>query len=61
MHLNLLKVGHKWPSRFINIFGPKGCGKTHLANILSSKINSVIISSKKLMKILLINLKLKSV
>ena len=39
MHLNLLKVGHN---------GPIGCGKTHLANILSSKINSLIISSEKI-------------
>ena len=44
----LIESWPKWPSRFINIFGPKGCGKTHLTNIISSKINSVIISSKKI-------------
>ena len=38
----------KWPSRLINIFGPAGCGKTHLVNILKSKIQSVIISSNKI-------------
>ena len=46
----LIESWPKWPSRFINIFGPKGCGKTHLTNIISSKL-IVIISSKKLMKI----------
>ena len=45
---NLIESWPQWPSRFINIFGPKGCGKTHLANILSSKITSLIISSKKI-------------
>ncbi len=40
----LIESWPQWPSRFINIFGPKGCGKTHLANILSSKIGSLIIS-----------------
>ena len=44
----LIESWPQWPSRFINIFGPKGCGKTHLANILSSKITSLIISSKKI-------------
>ena len=44
----LIESWPKWPSRFINIFGPKGCGKTHLTNIISSKISSVIISSKKI-------------
>ena len=44
----LIESWPQWPSRFINIFGPIGCGKTHLANILSSKINSLIISSNKI-------------
>ena len=44
----LIESWPQWPSRFINIFGPIGCGKTHLANILSSKINCLIISSKKI-------------
>ena len=34
----LIESWPKWTSRFVNIFGPKGCGKTHLANILMSKI-----------------------
>ena len=44
----LIESWPQWPSRFINIFGPIGCGKTHLANILSSKINGLIISSQKI-------------
>ena len=44
----LIESWPQWPSRFINIFGPIGCGKTHLVNILSSKINSLIISSQKI-------------
>ena len=38
----LIESWPKWPSRLVNIFGPRGCGKTHLINILKSKINSII-------------------
>ena len=38
----LIESWPKWTSRFVNIFGPKGCGKTHLANILMSKIQCVM-------------------
>ena len=44
----LIESWPKWPSRLINIFGPTGCGKTHLVNILKSKIQSIIISSNKI-------------
>ena len=44
----LIESWPQWPSRFINIFGPIGCGKTHLANILLNKINGLIISSQKI-------------
>ena len=30
-----------WPGKWVNIFGPKGCGKTHLSNILKKKLNLV--------------------
>ena len=33
-------------SKNINIYGPRGCGKTHLANILQKKINSIILDSR---------------
>ena len=34
-----------WADKRINIYGPKGCGKTHLANILKKKINSLLIQA----------------
>ena len=42
----LIESWPKWPSRLVNIFGPKGCGKTHLINILKMKIDSVVVLSK---------------
>ena len=44
----LIESWPKWSSRFVNIFGPKGCGKTHLANILMSKIQSILVSAEKI-------------
>ena len=44
----LIESWPKWTSRFVNIFGPKGCGKTHLANILMSKIQCILIPAKKI-------------
>ncbi len=36
-----------WPDKWVNIYGPKGCGKTHLSNILKKKIkHSMIFDSK---------------
>ena len=57
-NINAYKLIESWPnwsSRFINIFGPKGCGKTHLLNILKSKIECILfpastIDSKVLLK-----------
>ena len=34
----LIENWPNWPDKWINIFGPKGCGKTHLSNILIKKI-----------------------
>ena len=42
----LIESWPKWPSRLVNIFGPTGCGKTHLVNILKTKIQSIIVLSK---------------
>ena len=36
----LIESCPNWPDKWINIFGPKGCGKTHLVNILKKKIDS---------------------
>ena len=55
----LIESWPQWPSRFINIFGPKGCGKTHLANILSTKIRSLIISANKIDNIVIGDYKTK--
>ena len=30
-----------WPDKWINIYGPNGCGKTHLCNIIKKKISSI--------------------
>jgi chromosomal replication initiation ATPase DnaA len=41
----LIETWPKWPSKFINIFGLSGCGKTHLANIFKKKINCFFIKA----------------
>ena len=38
----------KWIKRIINIFGPSGSGKSHLASILKSKISSLQIEANNL-------------
>jgi len=55
----LIESWPNWPSRLVNIFGPKGCGKTHLINILKSKIQSVLIPSKSVTNDTLIKYKIK--
>ena len=43
----LIESWPNWPDKWLNIFGPKGCGKTHLSNILKKKINlSQILDAK---------------
>jgi len=45
----LIESWPNWPDKWVNIYGPKGCGKTHLSNILKEKINFVeIFDSKKI-------------
>ena len=41
----LLESWPDWPDKWINIFGPTGCGKTHLSNIFMKKIKSVYIEA----------------
>ncbi len=55
----LIESWPKWSSRFINIFGPKGCGKTHLINIIKNKIDSVLIPASKVDTKVLLNYKIK--
>ena len=45
----LIENWPKWPDKWVNIYGPKGCGKTHLSNILKKKIiSSKILDAKEL-------------
>ena len=55
----LLESWPRWSSKFINIFGPPGCGKTHLANIFKKKINSFFLGASELSNKSLIDLKIK--
>ena len=38
----------KWIKRMVNVFGPAGSGKTHLASILKNKTSVLIVDSKNL-------------
>ena len=49
----------KWLKRIINIFGPPGSGKSHLASILRSKTSCLKINSNKLNEKTILNFKVK--
>ena len=55
----LIESWPNWPSRFVNIFGPIGCGKTHLSNIFKKKLNSFFINASDLDDNSLTKIKLK--
>ena len=55
----LIESWPKWSGRFINIYGPKGCGKTHLINILKNKIESILLQASKVDTNILSKYKLK--
>ena len=55
----LIETWPKWPSRNINIYGPTGCGKSHLANILKKKINYFFINASDISNNSLALIKLK--
>ena len=42
----LIESWPNWPDKWVNIFGPKGCGKTHLSKIFIKKIKSYYIEAK---------------
>ena len=45
----LIESWPNWPDKWVNIFGPKGSGKTHLSNILKKKIKLIeILDDKKI-------------
>ncbi len=53
----LIESWPNWPDKWVNIYGPKGCGKTHLSNILKKKIESVkIFEAKSITQTMLIEL-----
>ena len=53
----LIESWPNWPSKWVNIFGPKGCGKTHLSNILKKKIKSIeILDAQKITEAKISNL-----
>ena len=37
----LIESWPKWPGKWLNVFGSKGSGKTHLSKILEKKIKNV--------------------
>ncbi len=39
----LIESWPNWTGKWLNIFGPAGCGKTHLSNILKKKISSSLL------------------
>ena len=45
----LIESWPNWPDKWVNIYGPKGSGKTHLSNILKKKISAAeILDAKKI-------------
>ena len=45
----LIESWPNWPDKWVNIYGPRGCGKTHLTNILKKKISLIeILDAKKI-------------
>ena len=47
----LIESWPNWPDKCVNIFGPKGCGKTHLSNIFIKKIKSYYVEAEDLKNI----------
>ena len=55
----LIESWPNWSSRFVNIFGPRGCGKTHLINILKNKIDSILFPASEINSNILSKFKVK--
>ena len=43
----LIESWPNWPGKWLNVFGSKGCGKTHLSRILEKKIGKIKILEEK--------------
>ena len=53
----LIESWPNWPSKWLNVYGVSGSGKTHLSKILEKKINKVqIIDAKNINNLVLENL-----
>ncbi len=46
----LIESWPNWPGKWLNVFGEKGCGKTHLSKILEKKIKKVKIINEENIK-----------
>jgi len=57
----LIESWPKWIKKAVNIFGPAGSGKTHLASILKNKTSLITIESDKLDDEIFFKFKLKEV
>ena len=55
----LIESWPNWPDKWVNIYGPKGCGKTHLINVLGNKMKGIIIKSSEIDEKILNSYKLK--
>ena len=54
---NYLDSWPKWSKNIINIFGPHGSGKSHLASIFNKKVSSIMLDCNKLTNNIFIELK----
>ena len=57
----LIESCPEWPDKKINIYGPRGCGKTHLSNILKNKTNALLIKASDVTNLLLDKISQKKV
>ncbi len=44
----LIESWPDWPDKWINIYGPTGCGKAHLSKILERKIYSLVLNEQEI-------------
>ena len=56
---DLINIWPKWIKKILNIFGPKGSGKTHLVSIFKNKMPAIEIDGSKLNEKIFLKFKLK--